>query len=205
MNTVHVDLSLDQLKQALRQLPAQEKIAVWRMLDGDLDRDAIARRFTSALNAVRKTYASRLRGPCAMRKVVLDTNVLISGVIASGFSASILNAFRREEIHLVTSPHLLAEFSEVVSRRHIARKYPQAAENAEALLDYLRAFATLAPGIPEPGIISADRDDDFVLACALDGKVDFIVSGDPHLLDLKSFEDIPILTPREFVERILKS
>ena len=57
MNTVHVDLSLDQLKQALRQLPAQEKIAVWRMLDSDLDRDAITRRFTTALNAVRKTYA----------------------------------------------------------------------------------------------------------------------------------------------------
>jgi len=57
MNTVHVDLSLDQLKQALRQLPAQEKIAVWRMLDSDLDRDAIARRFTSALISVRKTYS----------------------------------------------------------------------------------------------------------------------------------------------------
>jgi len=57
MNTVHVDLSLEQLKQALRQLPAQEKIAVWRMLDGDLDREAIARRFTSTVNAVHKAYA----------------------------------------------------------------------------------------------------------------------------------------------------
>ena len=57
MNTVHVDLSLEQLKQALRQLPPQEKIAVWRMLDGDLDREAIAQRFTSTVNAVRKAYA----------------------------------------------------------------------------------------------------------------------------------------------------
>jgi len=148
---------------------------------------------------------SRLLAPCVMRKVVLDTNVLISGVIASGYSASILNAVRRAEIQLVTSSHLLAEFSEVVSRRHIARKYPKAAENAEALLDYLRAFATLTPGVPEPQAISPDRDDDFVLACALDEKVDFIVSGDPHLLDLKTYNNIPILTPREFVERVLKS
>jgi uncharacterized protein len=140
-----------------------------------------------------------------MRKVVLDTNVLVSGVIASVYSASILDAFRRSEIHLVTSAHLLAEFGEVISRRHIARKYPKAAENAEALLDYLRAFATLAPGIPEPAAISSDRDDDFVLACALDERVDFIVSGDPHLLDLKSYKEIPILNPREFVERILQS
>lgn len=49
-----------------------------------------------------------------MRKVVLDTNVLISGVIASGYSASILDAARREEIKLVTSAHLLEEFSDVI-------------------------------------------------------------------------------------------
>jgi len=57
LNTVRIDLSLDQLKKALRQLPENEKIAIWRMLDSDIDRDAIARRFTTALNAVRKTYA----------------------------------------------------------------------------------------------------------------------------------------------------
>ena len=124
-----------------------------------------------------------------MRKVVLDTNVLISGVIASGYSASILNAVRRAEIQLVTSSHLLAEFSEVVSRRHIARKYPKAAENAETLLDYLRAFATLTPGIPEPRAISPDRDDDFVLACALDeiDKNKIVISKPAHFFIVMSF------------------
>ena len=138
-----------------------------------------------------------------MLKVVLDTNVLVSGVIASGFSASILNSFRRSEIQLVTSSHLLVEFSEVIPRPHIARKYPKVAENAEALLDYLRAFGTLVPGIPEPLGISPDRDDDYVLACALDEAVDYIISGDPHLLGLKIYKNIPILPPREFVEKIL--
>lgn len=136
-----------------------------------------------------------------MRKVVLDTNVLVSGVIASGYSASILDAARREEIKLVTSVHLLEEFSEVISRRHIARKYPKAAEEAESLLDFLRAFAVLASGIPEANAISPDRDDDFVLACALEEGADCVVSGDPHLLDLKVYRDIPILTPKEFVAR----
>jgi len=139
-----------------------------------------------------------------MQKVILDTNVLISGVIASGYSASILDAARHEKIQLVTSLHMLEEFSDVISRRYIASKYPKAAENAEALLDFLRAFATLVPGIPEPHAISPDRDDDYVLACALDEKVDCIVSGDPHLLDLEAYKGIPILTPREFVERILR-
>ncbi len=58
MNSVRVDLSLDQIKQALRRLPAQEKVALWRMLDADLDRPAIARRFDSAVKSLRKSYAS---------------------------------------------------------------------------------------------------------------------------------------------------
>lgn len=135
-----------------------------------------------------------------MVKAVLDTNVLVSGVIASGYSASILDAAYREEIKLVTSAHLIEEFSDVISRRHIARKYPKSAENAESLIDFLRAFATLARGIPEENKISPDRDDDFVLACALEEKADYIVSGDPHLLNLKSFKGVQILTPKEFVE-----
>ena len=136
-----------------------------------------------------------------MRKVVLDTNVLISGVIASGYSASILDAARREEIKLVTSTQLLEEFSDVISRRHIAKKYPKAAQEAESLLDFLRAFSILTSGIPETNPVSRDPDDDFVLACALDESTDCIVSGDPHLLDLKTYKGIPILTPKEFVVR----
>lgn len=57
MNTVSVDLSLDQIRRAVRQLPAQEKIALWRLLDKDLDRPAIARQFTLSVNAIRKAYA----------------------------------------------------------------------------------------------------------------------------------------------------
>ena len=57
MNTVSVDLLFDQIKKALRQLPAQEKIALWRLLDEDLDRPAIARRFASSVTSIRKAYA----------------------------------------------------------------------------------------------------------------------------------------------------
>jgi putative PIN family toxin of toxin-antitoxin system len=139
-----------------------------------------------------------------MVRVVLDTNVLISGVIASGNSARILDAARREEIKLVTSIHLLEEFSDVISRRRIVRKYPAVTENAETLLDFLRAFAEFVSGIPEEERISSDRDDDFVLACAVDGEAEYIVSGDPHLLDLKTYKQIPIFSPREFAEGVLE-
>jgi len=57
MNTVRVDLSFEQIKEALRRLPPKEKLDLWRQLDTDLDRQAIARRFDTALKAIRKTYA----------------------------------------------------------------------------------------------------------------------------------------------------
>lgn len=139
-----------------------------------------------------------------MVRVVLDTNVSVSGVIASGYSARILDATREEEIKIITSVHLLEEFSDVISRRRIVRKYPDVAENADILVDFLRSAGEIVEGIPQKEQVSSDRDDDYVLACAVDGKADYIVSGDPHLLDLKTYNEIPILSPREFTERVLK-
>lgn len=57
MNTVRIDLSLEQLKEALRRLPPKEKLDLWRQLDADIDRQAIARRFDAALKAIRKAYS----------------------------------------------------------------------------------------------------------------------------------------------------
>lgn len=56
MSTVQVELPIDQIQKAVRRLPAQEKIALWRLLDKDLDRPAIARRFAASVNAIRKAY-----------------------------------------------------------------------------------------------------------------------------------------------------
>lgn len=139
-------------------------------------------------------------------RVVIDTNVLVSGIIvAHGPSAQILASVQRGELTLITCAALLEEFSDVILRPRIARKYPRVAEHADALLDYLRANAVLVSGIPTAAIVPADPDDDCVIACALEGKADYLVSGDPHLLDLRSHGDIPILGPRDFVEAVLGS
>lgn len=61
----------------------------------------------------------------AVLKVVLDTNVLVSGIIASGYSSTIVDAAQRSQIQLITSTSLLQEFSEVITRRHIVRKSPK--------------------------------------------------------------------------------
>jgi hypothetical protein len=56
MNTVPVELSVDQLKQALRKLPAKEKVAIWRMLDSEIDRAAITKKFDNAVKSIREQY-----------------------------------------------------------------------------------------------------------------------------------------------------
>lgn len=57
METVRVNVSFEEIKQALRQLPPQEKIALWRLLDAELDRAAIARKFATTVNTIRKKYS----------------------------------------------------------------------------------------------------------------------------------------------------
>lgn len=139
-----------------------------------------------------------------MLKVVLDTNVLISGVITDlGPSGRIIEALQEGKIQLVVSSHLLQEFSGVVARPRIVRKYPKVIEHADDLLDYVRVNAILVAGIPEAAVVVDDPDDDFVIACAIEGSADYIVSGDPHLLDLRQYSDILILSPRRFVETVL--
>jgi len=136
-----------------------------------------------------------------MLKIVLDTNVLVSGIIVSkGSPAFILDKLYEGKWQLITSPLLLTEFSEVIIRPHIVRKYPQVAQNAEILLDFFRANAILVMGNPSKAYVSDDPDDDAVVACAIEGLADFIVSGDPHLLSLREIKGILILTPRQFQE-----
>ena len=139
-----------------------------------------------------------------MPDVVLDTNVLVSGLIASGGpTAAILEALTSEKIRLVTSIFLLRELTEVISRPHIVQKYPLVNLHAEILLDYLRLNSILTAGIPDKPVVIDDPDDDYVLACAVEGGASYVVSGDEHLLSLKEYLGIPILSPREFVDAVL--
>jgi len=145
----------------------------------------------------------RSERPTVLR-VVADTNVLVSGtIIRHGPSARLLEAVLQGRVELVLSPVLLAEYEEVIQRPHIVGKYPVVEQQKEKLLRFLRTETLLAPGNPRERIVPDDPDDDFVIACALDGNADYIISGDPHLTELRSYQGIEILPPAEFVTREL--
>ncbi len=133
-----------------------------------------------------------------MSKVVLDTNVLVSALIKKeGKPAQILRYV--DDVELVMAEELLTELEEVLHRRHIQHKYHLTDADIGEYLAQLRTASTLVQLHTRVDVV-IDPDDNMFIACAVDGGAAYIVSGDPHLLDLQAYEGIRILTPAAFLE-----
>ena len=132
-------------------------------------------------------------------KIVLDTNVLISGIYFSGPPGRILAAWRSRKLQLCVSLEILEEYLNVAER--LANRYTGV--EYEAILGLIVQNAQLveAAALPEP--VSEDPDDDKFLACALASNTRIIVSGDSDLLKVSGYADIRVLTPKEFVSEFL--
>ena len=130
-------------------------------------------------------------------RVVLDANVIISFLLTQGeIISSIFNSWEKEEFDLLTSEEIFAEIETVLEYEKIKRLI-NPWEKA-ALLEKLKLQAEFVK-IKTRLDVLPDQKDNKYLECAVDGWADFIVSGDKHLLNLKEYREIKILTPREFV------
>jgi putative PIN family toxin of toxin-antitoxin system len=126
-------------------------------------------------------------------RVVFDTNVLYSAFAAKGFCEEVLDEAAGDCVTIWSNP-LKQELELLLARRH---KIGPATEAA------LAAYADLCEFVeplPLPARVCRDNDDDIVLATAVAGKANVIVTGDDDLLALKKFHDIRILSPRQFLE-----
>lgn len=130
-------------------------------------------------------------------RAVLDTNVLISGLLWRGAPHECLLSAEANLYELVLAESILEEL-----RDKLIAKFGNTAEEAEEILAGLRRCAVLVTLTGRTGWISADPDDDKFIESALIGHADIIVSGDHHLLDLGSVEGISILSPRQFLQRL---
>jgi len=137
-------------------------------------------------------------------RIVLDTNVVMSALLWRGNPFRLLQAIRQDaDSQLYSSPVLLAELTDVLSRRAATTQLARIGHTAPSVLaDYLEAVELVDPEPLAP--VSRDPDDDHVLACALAASADFIVSGDTDLLVLETFRDIPILSPAQALERLAR-
>ncbi len=141
-----------------------------------------------------------------MIRVLLDTNILISAAINRGKPFQII-CQANQQFELLTSQYILAEVTDVLSRKHIRAKYPRYASAAERrlLVHHLRDVAIMVRSNAKTstrlrGAVPHDPEDEPVLACAVDGKANYLVSGDPHLLDVKIYNGIRIMSPADFLQ-----
>jgi len=133
-------------------------------------------------------------------RAVLDTNVLISGVIATGVPHELLLRGFDHEYQIVVSVETLTEF------RDTLLKYPDRFQMDESEVqqevETIRYFAEFVDPDEEIAAVKPDPDDDKFLEAAVAGDVDYLVSGDSHLLDIESFRGIDIVEPRTFYEQL---
>lgn len=132
-------------------------------------------------------------------KIILDTNVFISGIFFGGPPGKILQVWRDGRFTLVLSPDILEEYQRVAEA--LNRKYPPVDLTELLELIVVEADMIQPEALKEP--VSADPDDDMFIACALTSGARLIVSGDKHLLDVDGYGGIEILKPKAFVDRYL--
>lgn len=128
-------------------------------------------------------------------RAVLDTNILISGLLYGGKPQQIIDLLIEDRFIAVVSPILIAELQDVLAKKF--KFSDERLSQVESEIDEL--FQLVHPNI----IVDAqrDQDDNRVLEAALEGRCDFIVTGDIELLNLKVFRGITILTPSQFLEK----
>ena len=135
-------------------------------------------------------------------RVVADTNTVVSGLLWRGNPRRILDAARAGDINLFTTAVLLAELEDVLSREKFAERLAAAGVvPRDLVLGYAALASVIEPSEIEP-VILADPDDDAVLACAVAAHSKVIVSGDSHLLNLRQYQDIRIVTAATLLAEI---
>ncbi len=134
-------------------------------------------------------------------KVVIDTNVIISAFGWDGHPEEIIKLVNKGKIENFTSIEMINELSNAIKYPRL--KFPESLQ-AE-IIETIFSISSIVNVNQSLNIIDEDPGDNKVIECALSAKAEFIISGDKHLLELKKFKEIEILTPSEFLIKRVKN
>lgn len=141
------------------------------------------------------------RGRGKPPRAVVDVNVLISVLIGKRL-LGFLSMLRNNEVVLLVSAPMLAEFAEVAARDKFRKHFPlDLAHELEYILASLGELVEVEAGSLRP--LSRDPKDDYLLLMSRKGKADVLVTGDKDLLTLEHFGATRILTARNFTDEFL--
>lgn len=137
-----------------------------------------------------------------MLRAVLDANVMISALIQpKGASGRILTSFlENDSFELVVSPTILAEVRRSLTYPKVRKYIKTSDEDLDLWVTSIELIARPVEGSLRIQAVAADPDDNKYIEAAVEGLAQFVVTGDRHLLSLKSYENIRIVTPRVFLE-----
>lgn len=135
-------------------------------------------------------------------RLVLDTNVVASGLLWNGAPAQLIDAARADEVELFSSRTLLAELTRILRRAKFDKAITASGLSLDELVLGYAELVTLVAPIEIPPTVLRDPDDDHVLACAVTASAELVVSGDRDLLDLKSFREVQIVSAAQAVRII---
>jgi len=128
-------------------------------------------------------------------KVVLDTNVLISAIVFGGKPRKILEAVFRGELTLFLSEYILDELKAVLERP----KFGFPSEVIRTVLSELRAIGNYITPSKQILEIQEDTDDNRIIECAVEANANYIIPGDTHLLNLKQYQNVKVVSPDEYL------
>ncbi len=136
-------------------------------------------------------------------RAVIDTNLFISGLFGKdSLSAKLQDLWINQEFELVTSIEIIKEVSRVVQYPRIKKRFHPKDETLKRFFRLVFRKAVVTKDIYKTDRIADDPSENKFLACALEGKVDFIVSRDRHLRNLKQFHGIQIIDASTFVKKV---
>ena len=131
-------------------------------------------------------------------KILIDTNIIISGLFFHGLPKEFLNKMDFEKFKVCVNKEIVAEYKEQIQKKLLNPKYILNEELFEKFFKDLHNFE-----IKSDLKVCRDVKDDKFINCAIDAKAIYIVSGDNDLLPKKNFAGIEIVTAREFYEKYL--
>ncbi|MBZ1348450.1 MAG: putative toxin-antitoxin system toxin component, PIN family [Candidatus Nealsonbacteria bacterium] len=135
-------------------------------------------------------------------RVVIDTNIFISGIFFGGKPRKILNLIEKKVIIPCFNVLTFTELEFLLRNEKFNSQKKLLSFSIDDFIDKIkeRSLIFLQPS-KVPVIIKEDLADNYIIACAISARASFIISGDKHLLKLKKFKNISIVSPKEFFQR----
>ena len=135
-----------------------------------------------------------------MTKVTLDTNVLISATFWTGDSFRILEMIEQKKIICALSKDILSEYQKVIGSDEIVVKISDKGLRLSKIVQRVIFLSEIVDPIQKIDVLKEDPTDNKILECAMGGKSDYIITNDNHLLKIREYGNIRIVTPKEFIE-----